>query len=195
MDKEVEYDKLLHIRTNGRDDSKSNFINFPYEATPYVVLERLAYSGYINKKEKIIDFGCGKGRVDFYLAYITKASMIGVEYDERLYNSALNNKESSICSNRTLFYLCEASLFDIENDIVGAYFFNPFSAKVLEQVISNIKISINNNPRKFKLFFYFPSKEYLEFIFNNNITIIDKIDCSDLFKDNKDREHILVCEL
>ncbi len=195
MDKEVEYDKLLHIKTNGRDDSNSNFINYPYEATPYCVLERLAYSGYIKKKEYIIDFGCGKGRVDFYLAYCTKVNMIGVEYDKRLYNSAITNKETALSKNRTSFYLSEASLFNIDDNITGAYFFNPFSVEVLEKVINNIKISLSNNLREFKLFFYFPSLEYLYYIANNNIEIIDKIDCSDLFKENKDREYILVCKL
>lgn len=195
MDKEVQYDKLLHIRTNGRDDSKSNFINYPYEATPYCVLERLVYSGYIKKKDKIIDFGCGKGRVDFYLSYMTKSIMIGVEYDERLYNSALNNKENALSNNRTIFYLKDASSFEIDNDIVGAYFFNPFSIKILEKVILNIKLSLINNPREFKLFFYFPSKDYLNYISLNNIDIIEKIDCSDLFEENKEREYILVCKL
>lgn len=195
MDKEVQYDKLLHIRTSGRDDTNSNFINYPYEASPYCVLERLAYSGYIKKKEYIIDFGCGKGRVDFYLAYCAKANMIGVEYDQRLYNSAILNKQNALSKNRTSFYLCEASIFDIDNNITGAYFFNPFSVEVLEKVISNIKISLNNNPRDFKLFFYFPSLEYLSYITNNNIKIIDKIDCQDLFIDNKEREYILICKL
>lgn len=195
MDKDVEYDKLLHIKTNGRDDSNSNFINYPYEATPYCVLERLAYSGYIKKKEYIVDFGCGKGRVDFYLAYCTKVNMIGVEYDKRLYNSAITNKETALSKNRTSFYLSEASLFNIDDNITGAYFFNPFSVKVLEKVINNIRKSLNNTLREFKLFFYFPSLEYLYYIVDNNIEIIDKIDCSDLFKENKDREHILVCKL
>lgn len=65
MDLEVELDKLLKIKTNGRDDTNSNHINYPYEATPYSVLQVLANSGYIRKKDKIIDFGCGKGRVSF----------------------------------------------------------------------------------------------------------------------------------
>ena len=29
MDLEIELDKLLKIRTSGRDDSQSNYINFP----------------------------------------------------------------------------------------------------------------------------------------------------------------------
>ena len=62
--KEKEWDNLLHIRTTGRDDSHSDQYRYPYEPTPYSVLERLANSGYIGKKNTMIDYGCGKGRVD-----------------------------------------------------------------------------------------------------------------------------------
>ena len=96
MSLEMELDKILKIKTSGRDDSNSNYINFPYEATPYSVLQSLSNSGHIRKNDTIIDYGCGKGRVSFYLAYSNKCNMIGVEYDERLYNSALENKKRAI---------------------------------------------------------------------------------------------------
>ncbi len=38
---ETRWDKLLHIRTMGRDDSHSDQHRFPYEPTPYCVLELL----------------------------------------------------------------------------------------------------------------------------------------------------------
>ena len=62
------WDKLLHIKTTGRDDSNADQYRYPYEPTPYSVLERLANSGLISKKDVVLDYGCGKGRVDFYLA-------------------------------------------------------------------------------------------------------------------------------
>ena len=62
FDLEVELDKLLKIKTNGRDDSNSNFINYPYEPTPYSVLQILANSGFLSKRDKIVDFGCQAGR-------------------------------------------------------------------------------------------------------------------------------------
>ena len=39
---EEKWDSLLHIRTTGRDDSHSDQYRYPYEPTPYSVLERLA---------------------------------------------------------------------------------------------------------------------------------------------------------
>lgn len=39
---ETQWDKLLKIKTSGRDDSNSDQYRYPYEPTPYCVLERLA---------------------------------------------------------------------------------------------------------------------------------------------------------
>lgn len=80
---EQRWDKLLHIRTSGRDDSHSDQYRYPYEPTPYTVLQRLADSGYIRKHNLLLDYGCGKGRVDFFLSWQTRCQSVGIEYDER----------------------------------------------------------------------------------------------------------------
>lgn len=46
---ETQWDKLLKIKTTGRDDSRADQYRYPYEPTPYMVLERLANSGLIRK--------------------------------------------------------------------------------------------------------------------------------------------------
>ena len=79
INNENTWDKLLQIKTTGRDDSNADQYHYPYEPTPYRVLERLANSGFIRKKDVVLDYGCGKGRVDFFLSYQTKAHTIGIE--------------------------------------------------------------------------------------------------------------------
>ena len=64
---EKRWDELLGINTIGRDDSKADDNHHPYEPTPYTVLERLAESRYISAKDVVIDYGCGKARVGFFL--------------------------------------------------------------------------------------------------------------------------------
>ena len=49
IDSEKTWDKLLQIKTRGRDASNSDQYRYPYEPTPYSVLERLANSGLIRK--------------------------------------------------------------------------------------------------------------------------------------------------
>ena len=68
---ETQWDRLLKIKTTGRDDSHSDQYRYPYEPTQYCVLERLAHSGLIGKKNVLLDYGTGKGRVCFYLSYQT----------------------------------------------------------------------------------------------------------------------------
>lgn len=196
MSLESDLEKVLKIKTTGRDDTNSDLTNYPYEATSYEVLRELAYSGYITKIDKLIDFGCGKGRVDFHLSYFTKAKMIGIEYDARLYNRALDNQKTSISSNRVEFVNCCASNYSIGIDVTGAYFFNPFSIHILKQVLENIKVSLNNSNREFKLFFYYPSDEYLNLLdYDSQIEHIEDIECMNLFKHDDKRERIAIYKM
>lgn len=55
--REQEWEELLGIKTSGRDDSHSDGEHHPYEPTDYCVLERLANSGLIRKKNTLIDYG------------------------------------------------------------------------------------------------------------------------------------------
>ncbi len=195
MNLDNELDKYLKIKTTGRDDSNSNYNNFPYEATPYIILEELTNSGYITRNDYLIDYGCGKGRVDFYLANYTKCKMIGIEYDDRLYNNALNNLCNFKIKTRINFIKCYAEEYEVNDNTTGAYFFNPFSIDILSVVFENIRKSLKRKKREFKLFFYFPSDKYLKYLSDNNIKIMDKIDCSNHFKTDKMREYILYCKL
>ena len=100
---ESQWDKLLKIKTTGRDDSHADQYRYPYEPTPYSVLERLANSGLIGKGNTLLDYGTGKGRVCFYLSYQTRCHSIGVEYDERIFSGAEENRLHAVSGNRTAF--------------------------------------------------------------------------------------------
>lgn len=191
--KERDYEKLLKIKTTGRDDSNSDLTNYPYEATSYLILKELSNSGYITKKDKLIDYGSGKGRVDFYLAYATKTKMIGIEYDERLYNKSLENHNTAISSTRVEFINCCATKYEVPDDITGAYFFNPFSIEILQQVLNNIYTSFDNDKRNITLFFYYPSDKYKNLLNNEkNLVHIEDINCESLFKSEDKREYISI---
>ena len=84
-DYEKEWDLSLRIQTCGRDALGADEYHHPYEPTPYSVLERLADSGLISKDDVALDYGCGKGRVGFFLSYRKSAKSIGIEYDDRIY--------------------------------------------------------------------------------------------------------------
>ncbi len=196
MTNEAAWDKILKIKTSGRDDSNANQYNYPYEPTPYRVLERLANSGWINKKDTLLDYGCGKGRVDFFLAYQTKARVIGIEYDERIYKTALDNQKNAVSAGKVTFVMKDAKHFEVPTYINRIYFFNPFSVEILQKVIARIKDSYYQNPREILLFFYYPSNEYISYLMTvNELEFFDEIDCCDLFEGNDQRERILLWKL
>ena len=84
-DHEAAWDRRLQIVTTGRDELCADEYHHPYEPTPYCVLERLADSGWIHSEDVVLDYGCGKGRVGFFLSGQVKARTIGIEYDARIY--------------------------------------------------------------------------------------------------------------
>ena len=148
------WDKLLHIKTMGRDDSQSDQYRYPYEPTPYSVLQRLANTGLIRKNNMLLDYGCGKGRVDFFLSYQTRCRCLGVEYDERIYEKVMENKKEAVSKERVSFSLANAEEFQLPEQIDRIYFFNPFSVEILRKVMARIMESYYEHPRQILCFFY-----------------------------------------
>jgi predicted RNA methylase len=190
------WDKLLKIKTTGRDDTNADQYCYPYEPTPYSVLERLVKSGFFSKKDTVIDYGCGKGRVGFFLSYETKANVIGIEYDERIYLKAQENRKNAVSGARTKFLQTRAEEYELTSDVTRCYFFNPFSAEILSRVVTRILDSYYESQREILLFFYYPSDEYVGYLMTvDELEFYDEIDCSDLFDGNSKRERILIFSL
>lgn len=195
-DKENAWDKLLRIKTSGRDDSSADQYRYPYEPTPYSVLERLAGKGYVGKRDVVLDYGCGKGRVDFFLSYQTKARTVGVEYDERIYRSAVNNGKSAVSASKASFVHGNAETYAVPTEVNRCYFFNPFSVEILQRVIGRITESYYEAPREILLFFYYPSDEYLLYLLtHDSLQPFGEIDCRDLFDGDDVRERIVIFRL
>ena len=198
MATEQEWESVLQIKTSGRDDSRSDTEHHPYEPTDYCVLERLANSGHIRKKNMLIDYGSGKGRVSIFMAYQTGCHSIGIEYDERLYEKALINGESPATRNRVSFVLGDAALYELPDQADRCFFFNPFALHTIKRVLGNIFDSLYHNPREIKLFFYYVNDEVVndevENFLNNHVRLEQEepIDCSDLFEESDTKERILV---
>ena len=192
---EEKWDRLLQIRTSGRDDSHADQYRYPYEPTPYCVLERLADSGYLRKGNTLLDYGCGKGRVEFFLSWQTRCRSIGIEYDERIYEKAVENQKRAAAAGRVTFELVNAEQFQVPEEADRVYFFNPFSLEILQKVISRIIDSYYAAPREILLFFYYPSDEYISFLMTvDELTFSDEIDCGELFQGKDSRERIIIFE-
>lgn len=194
--KEGQWDKLLKVRTSGRDDSHSDRYHYPYEPTPYCVLERLAETGLIGKKQTLLDYGTGKGRVCFFMSYQTRCFSVGIEYNERIFQNAQENKKHAVSGSRTDFVMENAESYVIPEAVNRCCFFNPFSVEILRKVLARIYDSYYGNKRKILLFFYYPSDEYLGLLMTEeHLLFSDEISCEDLFPGENNRERILVFEV
>ena len=195
MDHENTWDAALQIKTTGRDDTKADQYHHPYEPTPYAVLERLAGSGLIGKDDVVLDYGCGKGRVDFFLSYRTKAKTIGIEYDDRIYRSALENQKAAVPRAKADFVPVRAETYNVPEEVNRCYFFNPFSVEILHKVMARILESWYENPREMFLFFYYPADEYIACLMTvEELEFYDEIACDDLFQRDS-RERIMIFTL
>ena len=190
---ESQWDKLLKIKTTGRDDSRSDQYRYPYEPTQYLVLERLANSGLISKKNTVLDYGTGKGRVCFYLSYQTRCRSVGMEYDERIFSAAESNREHAVSGRRVSSELTGAEEYAVPTDVGRCYFFNPFSVEILQKVLARIYESYYENPREILLMFYYPSEEYISCLMTEEaLMFVDEISTEDLFEVKNERERILI---
>lgn len=193
-DRENAWDTLLRIDTGGRDDAVADEYRYPYEATPYSVLERLTGSGLIRKGDVILDYGCGKGRVGFFLSYRTEAKAIGIEYDDRIYKNALQNRKTAV--SKADFVHIRAEEYEVPTDVNRCYFFNPFSVEILRKAMARILESYYVQPRELFLFFYYPSDEYISCLMTvDELEFYDEIECDDLFAGDDLRERILIFRL
>ena len=193
---ENNWDKLLQIQTCGRDEINADEYHHPYEPTPYTVLERLVNSGLITQEDVVLDYGCGKGRVGFFLSYRTKAKSIGIEYDDRILDLALENQKTTISRVKPDFVLTKAEEYEVPPDVNRCYFFNPFSVEILHKVIARIIESYYENPRELFLFFYYPSDEYISYLMTvDELEFYDEIECDDLFEGQDMRERIMIFQL
>ena len=193
---EHDWDKFLQIKTTGRDESNADEYHHPYEPTDYPVLERLAKSGFFGEEDVVLDYGCGKGRVGFFLSYRTKARTIGIEYDEHIYEDALENRRTTISRVKPAFVLSRGEEYQVPAQVNRCYFFNPFSVEILRKVMARIMESWYEVPREIFLFFYYPADEYISYLMTvEELEFYDEIECDDLFEGNDFRERIMIFHL
>lgn len=190
-------EKKLNIITAAADYEKDDTNHSRYEPTAYAVLERLANSGYIESGNVLVDYGCGKGRVSFYMNYVLGMRTVGVEYNPALHEAAERNLKSFSGRNADrISFVCTSAEEYIIDDADCFYFFNPFSEKLLRSVLGRIYESYYTSPRPMKLFFYFPLDSYLAMLMTEDmLRYTYEINCRDIFNTDDTREKIVIFEI
>ncbi|NMB00114.1 MAG: class I SAM-dependent methyltransferase [Firmicutes bacterium] len=174
------YDRELGIRTSGLREWARTDHYHRYEATPYEALDTLFRSYKIKKHYHVVDFGCGRGRVTFYIHRRFQVPVVGVEAHDKTYEEALDNKSSYrmkakhiVAPIRLKYGLAEH--YEVKPQDNCFYFFNPFSSKVFKKVLANIMASVKSHPRTIDLILYYPLPEYKQVIKEYPFQKINKI--------------------
>jgi len=168
--KEQDYDRLLKINTCDEQlGFPQSFHYNRYEPTPYSGLEELFKHYQLSQKDRVVDIGCGMGRLNFYIHHRFRSTVVGVEMDEEFYKIALRNRENylqrhSKGKNKIHFEHVLAQDYHIHPNDNRFYFFNPFSSQIFIKVVNQILISIENDYREVELILYYPSEEYTYFL-------------------------------
>lgn len=166
------YERLFNIKTTGEQQGfyESHHYN-RYEATSYFALETLFKEYTLSSNDCIVDFGCGKGRLSFYINYYYNCKITGIEMNNNYFDICINNKKNYLKNynkekNKIEFLNIFAEKYKISSTDNKFYFFNPFSVQLFMKVINNILISLEKSPRDIDLILYYPSDEYIYYLEN-----------------------------
>ena len=166
------YERLFNIKTTGEQQGfyESHHYN-RYEATSYFALETLFKEYTLSSNDCIVDFGCGKGRLPFYINYYYNCKITGIEMNNNYFDICINNKKNYLKNynkekNKIEFLNIFAEEYKISSTDNKFYFFNPFSVQLFMKVINNILISLEKSPRDIDLILYYPSDEYIYYLEN-----------------------------
>jgi len=182
--RERKQDKLLGIRTVGTREWEwlLDRIHYNrYEATPYRALDILSEKYMFSCVNRIVDFGCGRGRVLFYLHNQFHIPAIGIEanlktYEEAIENAAIYSLKAKHITAPIEFIHGLAQNYKIDRRDNCFYFFNPFSVHIFRKVVDNILLSVEEDGRTVDLILFYPVHEYIDFLETSTpFTIIDEI--------------------
>ena len=151
---DLKWDEKLNINTNIFDYLEEDYQNYGYDPTPYVVLEEMVKLDLLKSDDTVLDYGCGKGRVGFFLNREVGCKVIGLDHSQRLLEMAESNLESYGKTEDISFVHSKAEEY-MPDEANCFYFFNPFSSKIFRQVLIRIGQSVERNPRDVLISFIF----------------------------------------
>ena len=163
---------------------------YRYEPTSYsgLICAFDAFDGVISKYDRLVDFGCGKGRVLFYVNQRYQCEVCGIEVDEDLYQKALENRKHynklfQDSRDRVEIINGRAEDYEIHPEDTVFYFFNPFEISIFQKVIDNILESVRRHPRIIYIMMYYPKEDYRKYLQYRKFALYKMVKLPDYEKD------------
>lgn len=195
------YEKLLNIKTSGEQKIFYQSLHYNrYEPTAYSALKTFSDQYDFTAEDSIIDFGSGKGRLNFYINHFFDSKVTGIEMNPFFYKESIDNKKDYLKKHKKKddkinFLNCLAEEYAINPSDNKFYFFNPFSIHIFIKIIENILISVEDHKRPVDVILYYSSEEYIYFLEDNTpFTLVNEIKLPYLY-DKNPRESFLVYRL
>ncbi|MEQ8199510.1 MAG: SAM-dependent methyltransferase [Clostridiaceae bacterium] len=198
---EQSYEKQLNIKTSGEQKIFNESIHYNrYEPTSYSALEILSEQYEFTADDSVVDFGCGKGRLNFYINHFFGSAVTGIEMNTFFYKEAIDNKREYLKKHKKKkdsinFLNIFAEKYNINPSDNKFYFFNPFSSQIFIKVLGNILTSVEEYERTVDVILYYPSDEYMYFLENITPFVLFKQIRLPYLYDNDPRETFLVYRL
>lgn len=131
-----------------------------YGATRARPLEKLLRRLDLPRDTGFVDLGAGKGRVVILAASYGFRKIVGIDFSEPLCQAARQNIESfrrgrSMDSEITIVH-SDVVLYPFKPDESVFFLYDPFSASVLEQVLVNLRRSVEKSPREIWMIYNAP---------------------------------------
>lgn len=108
-----------------------------YEPSPLDSLRDIfAALPFDPKHYTFCDLGCGKGRVLLLAAELPFAHIVGVEVEQGLFRTALQNVGTG--SSRVEIFWMDASRFPLPAGPLALFLFNPFEGDILGSILARV---------------------------------------------------------
>lgn len=170
-------DRLLNIRTTPKTDAALPLERIPSRPLGWLHAIRLLRRYPLHADDTVIDIGCGTGRILVIASrFFNCQRVLGIEIDEHLYKTALENVRSCRLRPRSQVEVvnADASNCEVADDITVVFFNCPFGGEPFRRFIDRLIESVDQSPRVVR-FMYGNPKEHEHLVRTGRFELIDVV--------------------
>ncbi len=130
-----------------------------YMPAVYPMLEMVFEKINVKNLHHLLDIGCGKGRAICVAVEMGCKKVSGIDFSKELCMDALQNLtivQQKHPSLQAKIINSDAFTYTIPPDVDAIFLFNPFDDFLMKEVVKNIELSLQLNPRSIQIIYANP---------------------------------------